>query len=92
MSSRVRLLLIGKFDSLSGGGGHFSRTVLGADNAGELWDVAVRRLRLTARSFYDPRYPYLLVVTIGLLIVGTIYLAIAAGFFWARSPVSNNPD
>jgi hypothetical protein len=124
-------------DSLSGGGGHFSRTVLGADNAGELWDVAARRLRLTARSFYDPRYPYLLVVIVGLLIagwrkrreimgwfgdrqaaragylgalaativgtasndsgailliVGTIYLAIAAGFFWARSPVSNNPD
>jgi hypothetical protein len=24
-----------------------------------------------------------------LLIVGTIYLAIAAGFFWARSPVAD---
>lgn len=147
---RVRTMLIGLVvvavggvlalvlaDSLFGGGAHFSRTVLGADDAGELWDVAVRRLRLTARSFYDPRYPYLLAVTVVLLvlgyrrrrrimgwfgdrdaaragylgalaatiigtlsndsgaillIIGTIYLAIAAGFFWARSPVGEDPD
>jgi hypothetical protein len=121
-------------DSLLGGGAHFSRTVLGAENAGELVDVVARRLRLTARSFYDPRYPYLLAITavllflgwrhrsrvmgwfgdraparagflgalaatvVGtvsndsgaiLLIIGTIYLAIAAGFFWARSPVAH---
>jgi len=121
-------------DTITGGGSHFARTVLGADSAGELWDVFERRLRLTARSFYDPRYPYLLLITAGLLIlgwrkrrrlmgwfgdrvparagflgalaativgslandsgailliVGTIYLAIAAGFFWARSPVSS---
>jgi hypothetical protein len=121
-------------DTLSGGGSHFGRTVLGADDAGELVDVVSRRLRLTARSFYDPRYPYLLVICVGLLIlgwrrreqlmgwfgdrqaaragfigalaativgtlsndsgailliVGTIYLAFAAGFFWARSPVAN---
>ena len=122
-------------DTLLGGDAHLSRTVLGADDAGELADVALRRLRLTARSFYDPAYPYLLVVAlillaIGfarrrrimgwfgdrvparagflaalaatlvgtvsndsgaiLLIIGTIYLAIAAGFFWARSPVVND--
>ena len=119
-------------DTITGGGSHFSRTVLGADNAGELWDVVERRLRLTARSFYDPRYPYLLAVSVVLLvlgwrnrrklmgwfgdreparagflgalaativgtisndsgaillIIGTIYVAIASGFFWARSPV-----
>jgi hypothetical protein len=143
---RVRTMLIGLVliaiagvaalvlaDTLSGGGSHFARTVLGADNAGELWDVVERRVRLTARSFYDPRYPYLLVICIGLLaigwrrrdqlmgwfgdrhaaragflgalvativgtlandsgaillIVGTIYIAIAAGFFWARSPAA----
>jgi hypothetical protein len=124
-------------DTLLGGDAHLSRTVLGADNAGELADVVWRRLRLTARSFYDPAYPYLLVVVlimlaIGyrnrekilgwfgdrdaaragylgalaativgtvsndsgaiLLIIGTIYLAIAAGFFWARSPLSPRPD
>ena len=27
-----------------------------------------------------------------LLIVGTIYLAFASGFFWARSPVRDNGD
>ncbi len=124
-------------DTLFGGDSHFSRTVLGADDAGELVDVVARRVRLTARSFYDPRYPYLLAITVGLLIVGwrrrrrimgwfgdrdaaragflgalaativgtlsndsgaillivgTIYLAIAAGFFWARSPVRHNRD
>lgn len=125
------LLVLG--DLVSGGDAHLSRTVLGADGPGELGDAIVRRLRLTARSFYDPAYPGLLVATlillaIGyrarhrilswfgdrdaaragflaalaatlvgtvsndsgaiLLIIGTIYLAIAAGFFWARSPVA----
>jgi hypothetical protein len=124
-------------DTLSGGGSHFGRTVLDAENPGELWDVIERRTRLTARSFYDPRYPYLLAICavllylgyrhrhkiagwfgdrvparagflgalgatiVGtlandsgaiLLIVGTIYLAIAAGFFWARSPVAERDE
>lgn len=118
-------------DTLLGGDAHLSRTVLGADGPGELADVVARRLRLTARSFYDPAYPSLLAITIVLLVVGyrkrqrilgwfgdrdparagflgalaativgtlsndsgailliigTIYLSIAAGFFWARSP------
>jgi hypothetical protein len=119
-------------DALLGGDAHLSRTVLGADSPGELGDVVARRLRLTARSFYDPAYPVLLAITVVLLvlgyryrkrimgwfgdrtparagylgalgativgtvsndsgaillIIGTIYLAIAAGFFWARSPL-----
>ena len=122
-------------DAVLGGDAHLSRTVIGADNVGELGDVVVRRLRLTARSFYDPAYPLLLAITVVLLfcgwrrwsrimgwfgdreparagflgalaatlvgtisndsgaillIVGTIYLAIAAGFFWARSPVAHD--
>jgi hypothetical protein len=124
-------------DSITGGGSHFGRTVLDAENPGELWDVVERRTRLTARSFYDPRYPYLLAICavllflgyrhrdkllgwfgdrrparagflgalgatiVGtlandsgaiLLIVGTIYLAFAAGFFWARSPAANRSE
>jgi hypothetical protein len=124
-------------DALLGGDAHLSRTVLGADNPGELGDVVVRRLRLTARSFYDPAYPVLLAITVVLLvigfrgrhkilgwfgdreparagflgalaativgtisndsgaillIIGTIYLAIASGFFWARSPVLTGPE
>jgi hypothetical protein len=118
-------------DLVLGGDAHLSRSVLGAEDLGELGDVVVRRLRLTVRSFLDPSYPLLLVLTLVLLalgfrnrhrisrwfgdrqparagfvgalaatlvgtaandsgaillIFGTIYLAIAAGFFWARSP------
>jgi hypothetical protein len=118
-------------DVLLGGDAHLSRSVLGADGPGELGDVVGRRLRLTARSFYEPAYPVLLaaavvVLAIGyrrrarimawfgdcdaaragflaalaatlvgtlvndsgaiLLIIGTIYVAIAAGFFWSRGP------
>jgi hypothetical protein len=121
-------------DAVLGGDAHLSRTVLGADDLGELGDVVARRLRLTARSFYDPAYPALLAITavllvlgwrrrsqimgwfgdreparagflgalaatlVGtvsndsgaiLLIVGTIYMAIAAGFFWGRSPAAH---
>ena len=57
-------------DAVLGGDSHLSRTVLGADNAGELGDVAWRRIRLTARSFYDPAYPYLLVVVLFVLFLG----------------------
>ena len=118
-------------DLALGGDAHLSRSVLGAGGAGDLGEVVSRRLRLTARSFYDPAYPVLLVVTLVLiavgyrhrdrilgwfgdrdaaragflaacaatvvgtlandsgailLIIGTILLALTAGFFWARSP------
>ncbi len=131
----VVALVVG--DSVLGGDSHLSRTVLGADNSGELADVVSRRVKLTARSFYDPAYPYLLLATLVvlylgyrrrqkilgwfgdrvparagylgalaativgtisndsgaiLLIIGTIYVAIATGFFWARSPVAGEPS
>lgn len=118
-------------DLALGGDAHLSRTVLGADGSGELADALDRRFRLTARSFYDPAYPLLLVVTaillalglrararimawfgdrdaaragylaalaaavVGtlandsgaiLLIIGTLILAFATAFVWARSP------
>jgi hypothetical protein len=117
-------------DLVVGGDAHLSRSVLGADGSGDLGEVITRRIRLTARSFYDPAYPALLVVTLGLLaigfrnrhrimawigeedaaragflaalaatvvgtlandsgaillIIGTLLLAFATAFFWARS-------
>ena len=57
-------------DLVFGGDAHLSRSVLGADGSGDLGEVLSRRLRLTARSFYDPAYPLLLVVTVILLVVG----------------------
>jgi hypothetical protein len=121
-------------DLALGGDAHLSRTVLGAEGSGELGDALHRRLRLTARSFYDPAYPLLLVVTaillalgfrgrtrilawfgdrdaaragylgglaatvVGtlandsgaiLLIIGTLTLAFATAFLWARSPAND---
>jgi hypothetical protein len=118
-------------DLALGGDAHLSRTVLDADGSGEVGDALSRRVRLTARSFYDPAYPLLLVVTaillalgfrarrrilawfgdrdaaragylgalaatvVGtlandsgaiLLIIGTLTLAFATAFLWARSP------
>lgn len=118
-------------DLVLGGDAHLSRSVLGADGSGDLGEVLLRRLRLTARSFYDPAYPLLLAVTLIMLVlgyrnrdrimswfgdrdatragflaalaatfvgtlandsgailltIGTILLALTAGFLWARSP------
>jgi hypothetical protein len=125
--------LLAVVDLVAGGDAHLSRSVLGAGGSDEVGEVLSRRLRLTARSFYDPAYPALLVVTwfllaIGyryrqrimgwfgdrdaaragflaalgatvvgtlandsgaiLLIIGTILLALTAGFFWARAPLA----
>ncbi len=66
----VALALI---DLTFGGDAHLTRSVLGADGSGELGEVVSRRLRLTARSFYDPAYPVLLVATVIALGVGYRY-------------------
>jgi hypothetical protein len=110
------------------GGGHLSRSVLGAGEPGDVVDVLDRRLTLMVETFVHPVYPELLAacalvlvagavkrdavlawfgdawaarsgflgalvgVLVGtlandsgsvLLVIGTIYLAVAAGFFWA---------
>jgi hypothetical protein len=71
-------------DLVLGGDAHLSRTVLGADGSGEVGDAVSRRLRLTARSFYDPAYPLLLVVTLILLLVGFRDRARIMGLFGDR--------
>lgn len=125
--------LLALVDLVGGGDAHLTRSVLAAEGSDELGEVLSRRLRLTARSFYDPTYPVLLGVTVVLLvagilarrrilgwfgdhdaaragflaafaatvvgtlandsgalllIIGTIILALTAGFFWARSSKS----
>ena len=47
----IGLVVLGLIDLAFGGDSHLSRSVLDAGGAGELADVAERRLRLSARSF-----------------------------------------
>ena len=47
----IGLALLAVIDLIFGGNSHLSRSVLDAGGAGELADVAERRLRLSARSF-----------------------------------------
>ena len=49
-------------DLATGGDGHFTRTVLQADDAGSLWDVVTRRYTLAFNVFTLGAMPFLVVV------------------------------
>ena len=119
------------------GGAHFSRSILGAGEAGDIFDVLQRRVRLMAHTFTHPVYPELLMVcalvlglglarirtvlgwfrdrwparagfvgavagvAVGtvandsgsvLLVIGTIYLVVCAGYMWATIPRCASPS
>ncbi|MGH2954514.1 MAG: hypothetical protein ACRDK9_10975 [Solirubrobacterales bacterium] len=68
------------------GGAHFSRSVLGAGEAGEVADVLDRRLTLMVRTFTDPVYPELLACAAVVLVAGLVRWRRVLGWFGDRRP------
>lgn len=63
----VALIALAALDLVTGGDGHFTRTVLKADSAGSLWDVVTRRYTLAFNVFTLGAMP--LVIVVGVLAV-----------------------
>lgn len=63
----LALMALAALDLVTGGDGHFTRTVLQADSAGSLWDVVTRRYTLAFNVFTLGAMP--LVIVIGVLAV-----------------------
>ncbi len=63
----IALIALAALDLVTGGDGHFTRTVLKADSAGSLWDVVTRRYTLAFNVFTLGAMP--LVVVVGVLAV-----------------------
>jgi hypothetical protein len=61
----VALVALAGLDLLTGGDGHFTRTVLQADSAGSLWDIFTRRYTLAFNVFTLGAMP--LVTIVGVL-------------------------
>ena len=61
------LVALAALDLLTGGDGHFTRTVLHADSAGSLWDVVKRRYTLAFNVFTQGAMP--LIILVGVLAV-----------------------
>ncbi len=60
----VALAALAALDLVTGGNGHFTRTVLQADGAGSLWDVVKRRYTLALNVFTLGAMPFLTVLAI----------------------------
>jgi len=60
----VALAAIAALDLVTGGNGHFTRTILRADSAGSLWDVVVRRYTLAFNVFGQGAMPLITVVAL----------------------------
>jgi hypothetical protein len=58
------LAAIAALDLVTGGNGHFTRTILRADSAGSLWDVVVRRYTLAFNVFGQGAMPLITVVAL----------------------------
>ncbi len=58
------LAALAAIDLVSGGNGHFTRTILQADSAGSLWDVVTRRYTLAFNVFTLGAMPFLTVLGI----------------------------
>jgi hypothetical protein len=67
------------------GGAHLSRSVLGAGDASDVFDVLDRRVTLMTDTFIHPVYPELLVAAGLLLIVGLARRETVLGWFGERS-------
>lgn len=68
------------------GGAHFSRSILGAGEAGDILDVLERRVRLMVQTFTEPVYPELLVACGLVLVLGLVRLRTVLGWFEDRWP------
>ena len=68
------------------GGAHLSRSVLGAGEAGDLFDVLDRRLTLMVDTFVDPVYPELLAVCVALLVAALVWRERVNAWFGDRWP------
>jgi len=60
----LAIVALAALDLLTGGNGHFTRTILRADSAGSLWDVVVRRYTLAFNVFSIGAMPLLTMVTV----------------------------
>jgi hypothetical protein len=58
------LAVIAALDLLTGGNGHFTRTILHADSPGSLWDVVVRRYTLAFDVFSQGAMPVITAVAV----------------------------
>lgn len=58
----LALMALAVLDLVTGGDGHFTRTILQADSAGSLWDVVKRRYTLAFNVFTRGAMPLVLVV------------------------------
>lgn len=58
------LVALAALDLVSGGNGHFTRTILQADSAGSLWDVVTRRYTLAFNVLKTGAMPFVTLVAV----------------------------
>jgi hypothetical protein len=73
------LVLLALIDLVSGGNAHLTRSVLDAGGAGDLADVAQRRLELSAHDFAQAaRNPLFWIVVVGIVVAASRWRRIDA--------------
>ncbi len=65
----VALVALAALDIVSGGNGHFTRTILQADSAGSLWDVVTRRYTLAFNVLKTGAMPFITLIAL----LGAVY-------------------
>lgn len=63
------LVALAALDLVSGGNGHFTRTILQADSAGSLWDVVTRRYTLAFNVLKTGAMPFITLIAL----LGAVY-------------------
>jgi len=63
------LVALAALDLVSGGNGHFTRTILQADSAGSLWDVFTRRYTLAFNVLKTGAMPFITLIAV----LGAVY-------------------
>ncbi|MEA2142461.1 MAG: hypothetical protein QOI64_891 [Solirubrobacteraceae bacterium] len=58
------LVALAALDLVSGGNGHFTRTILQADSAGSLWDVVTRRYTLAFNVLKTGAMPFITLIAV----------------------------
>ncbi len=58
------LVALAALDLVSGGNGHFTRTILQADSAGSLWDVVTRRYTLALNVLKTGAMPFITLIAV----------------------------
>jgi hypothetical protein len=81
------LLLLAFIDLVSGGNAHLTRSVLDAGGAGDLADVAQRRLELSAHDFAQAaRNPLFWIVVVGIVVAASRWRRIEA--WLSQAPIA----